>query len=136
MTSDQSSFSESFYRTLDVAAGTDWSNDTAIQARAAAHVFEQGDQQRRVTHPHTSITGQVYASAHEALITLPDISATESCHDARVVLHARRQRDRTRFMATRHHPMATVCRRRVLAPIVGVVAVFAIARPAFSNSGT
>ena len=75
MMSDQSSFSEILDCELDVSAGTDWSNDTAIRAQSAAHVFEQGDPQscavflrdtsdrlssvkdrrgqRRVTHPHT-----------------------------------------------------------------------------------
>src|SRR3981189_1747340 len=38
--------------------------------------------------------------------------------------------------AARHHPMATVCWRRVLALIIAVVAVFATTQPAFGNSGS
>src|ERR1700738_2780645 len=38
--------------------------------------------------------------------------------------------------AARHHPMATVCWRRVLALMIAVVAVFATAHPAFGNSGS
>jgi hypothetical protein len=33
--------------------------------------------------------------------------------------------------AARHHPMSTVCWRRVLALMIAVVAVFAAAQPAF-----
>ena len=95
MTSDQSSFSEIPNCKVDVSAGTDWLNDTAIQGQSAAHVFEQGGPQscavflrdtsdrrstvkdrrgqRRVTHLHTSVTGQVYASAHEDIARLGQI---------------------------------------------------------------
>jgi hypothetical protein len=38
--------------------------------------------------------------------------------------------------ATRHHPMSTVCWRRVLALMIAVVAVCATAQPAFGNSGS
>jgi hypothetical protein len=37
--------------------------------------------------------------------------------------------------AARHHPMATVCWRRVLALMLAVVAAFATAQPAFGNLG-
>src|ERR1700754_2189790 len=74
---------------------SDWSNDTGIQARGAADVFEQSDLQsragnlrntsdrpstvtdrrgqRRVPDAHTSITRQVYASAHEDIARVGQI---------------------------------------------------------------
>lgn len=38
--------------------------------------------------------------------------------------------------AARHHPIATVCLRRVLALMIAVVAAFATAQPAFGNSAS
>jgi AraC-like DNA-binding protein len=101
MTSDQGSFPEILDGDLAVSAGTDWSNATAIQARGAAQVFEQGDLQgragflrdrsdslstvkdprrhKRVALPYASMTRQVYASAHEDIARLDQILRGHRC---------------------------------------------------------
>ena len=101
MTSDQSSFSDIPACQLAVAGGTDWSNDTTIQARGARPVFEQGNLpsragflrntndclsavrdrrgQKRMTQTQTSLTKQVYVSAQEDIARLNQMLSGHQC---------------------------------------------------------
>ena len=74
MTSDQSSFPQIPTGELAVADGTDWSNDTAVQARGATRVFEQGNLRKR-----PGVLRQVYDCAHEDIARLGQILRGHQC---------------------------------------------------------
>src|ERR1700722_12188400 len=101
MTSEESSFSEITECEFAVAGGTDWSNDTAIRARDARQIFEQGTLpsragflrntsdclstvrdrhgQKRVVQTQTPLTRQVYASAQEDIARLNQMLSGHQC---------------------------------------------------------
>ena len=74
MASDQSSFAAIANCELAITGGTDWSNDTAIQARGAARVFEPGNLRSRA-----GVLRQVYASAQEDIARLGQILRGHQC---------------------------------------------------------
>jgi AraC-like DNA-binding protein len=76
MAFDQSSFSQILDCKTDVAVGGHWILRNTHNRLSPLH---ERRSQKRVTHPHTAVTRQVYASAHEDVARLGQILRVYDC---------------------------------------------------------